>query len=462
MQELTVKRKFGFSIYMIAVIAALGGLLFGLDQGIISGALPFIKNSFHIGTTMQEVVVSSLMVGCVCGVISIRPISQKFGRKKALLISGALFVLASVSSGLSANVEILILSRFFIGISVGIASFVTPIYIAEIAPRQIRGGMIALFQFLIVLGIALAFLVDSALTPFGAWRFMLGSISIPGIIMLIGLFFLPESPRWLMLYGRQKETEKILKRLDRTDEEVKFEINEISQSASEKQSSWKFLRNKNYRKVLYLGIGLQLFQQLCGWVALVYYAPSIFSEMGFKTPESRIWVAFIVCGAFHVLATMLPVFLNDKWGRKKLLYIGVSLNIFSMIMIASLFFFGIDAANWIKYLAVTLLLLFNIGYSISLGPVVWTLCSEIFPLRGRDLGMMTATAANWIGSFFVAQLTLTFMGILGPGWTFIMFAVIGVLTIIFTYMFVPETKGIPLEEIEKALLSGKKLKNIGI
>ncbi|MCP4181359.1 MAG: sugar porter family MFS transporter [bacterium] len=447
---------------MIAVIAALGGLLFGLDQGIISGALPFIKNTFNIGTTYQELVVSSLMVGCVCGVIAIRPISQKFGRKKALIISGILFILASISSGLSIHVYMLIVSRFFIGISVGIASFVTPIYIAEIAPRQIRGGMIALFQFLIVLGIALAFLVDSALTPFGAWRYMLGSISIPGVIMLIGLFFLPESPRWLMLFGRKKESERILKKLNRTDEEVKFEINEISQSAHEKQSSWKFLKNSNYRRVLYLGIGLQLFQQLCGWVALIYYAPTIFSEMGFKTPESRIWVAFFVCGAFHVLATMLPVFLNDKWGRKKLLYIGVSLNIISMIMIGTLFFIGIDVADWVKYLAVALLLLFNIGYSISLGPVVWTLCSEIFPLKGRDLGMMTATAANWIGSFFVAQLTLTIMQILGPAWTFMMFAVIGVLTIIFTYMFVPETKGVPLEEIEKALLSGKKLRNIGL
>lgn len=300
--------------FFVCFLAALAGLLFGLDIGVIAGALPFITDEFQITAHTQEWVVSSMMFGAAVGAVGSGWLSFKLGRKKSLMIGAILFVAGSLFSAAAPNVEVLIISRVLLGLAVGVASYTAPLYLSEIAPEKIRGSMISMYQLMITIGILGAYLSDTAFSYSGAWRWMLGVIIIPAILLLIGVFFLPDSPRWFAAKRRFHDAERVLLRLRDTSAEAKRELDEIRESLQVKQSGWAlFKENSNFRRAVFLGILLQVMQQFTGMNVIMYYAPKIFELAGYTNTTEQMWGTVIV-GLTNVLATFIAIGLVDRWG----------------------------------------------------------------------------------------------------------------------------------------------------
>ncbi len=308
--------------FFVCFLAALAGLLFGSDIGVIAGALPFIADEFQITSHTQEWVVSSMMFGAAVGAVGSGWLSFKLGRKKSLMIGAILFVAGSLFSAAAPNVEVLILSRVLLGLAVGVASYTAPLYLSEIAPEKIRGSMISMYQLMITIGILGAYLSDTAFSYTGAWRWMLGVIIIPAILLLIGVFFLPDSPRWFAAKRRFVDAERVLLRLRDTSAEAKRELDEIRESLQVKQSGWAlFKENSNFRRAVFLGVLLQVMQQFTGMNVIMYYAPKIFELAGYTNTTEQMWGTVIV-GLTNVLATFIAIGLVDRWGRKPTLTLG--------------------------------------------------------------------------------------------------------------------------------------------
>lgn len=463
MSQLTIDRSAksrATMTFFVCFLAALAGLLFGLDIGVIAGALPFITEAFQMTTQEQEWVVSSMMFGAMVGAVSSGWLSFRLGRRYSLLIGAVLFVAGSLLSALSPNVEFLILSRVLLGLAVGIASFTAPLYLSEIAPEHIRGSMISMYQLMITIGILAAFLSDTALSYSGQWRWMLGIITIPAVILFIGVLFLPESPRWLAIKGRIANAEKVLLLLRSTNTEARNELDEIRDSLKIKQSGWAlFTSNKNFRRAVFLGILLQVMQQFTGMNVIMYYAPKIFDLAGYNTIHEQMWGTVIV-GLVNVLATFIAIGLVDRWGRRPTLILGFIVMALGMGSLGLMMHIGIESV-WQQYFSVAVLLMFIIGFAMSAGPLIWVLCSEIQPLKGRDFGITCSTAVNWIANMIVGMTFLTMLNSLGSANTFWVYALLNLAFIFLTLAFIPETKNISLEHIEKNLMEGKPLRMIG-
>ena len=399
--------------FFVCFLAALAGLLFGLDIGVIAGALPFITDEFQISAHTQEWVVSSMMFGAAVGAVGSGWLSFKLGRKKSLMIGAILFVAGSLFSAAAPNVEVLIISRVLLGLAVGVASYTAPLYLSEIAPEKIRGSMISMYQLMITIGILGAYLSDTAFSYSGAWRWMLGVIIIPAILLLIGVFFLPDSPRWFAAKRRFHDAERVLLRLRDTSAEAKNELEEIRESLKVKQSGWAlFKENSNFRRAVFLGVLLQIMQQFTGMNVIMYYAPKIFELAGYTNTTEQMWGTVIV-GLTNVLATFIAIGLVDRWGRKPTL------------------------------------------------TLIWVLCSEIQPLKGRDFGITCSTATNWIANMIVGATFLTMLNTLGNANTFWVYAGLNLFFIVLTIWLVPETKHVSLEHIERNLMKGRPLREIG-
>ena len=480
-KTLSGKLKYKPIVYITGLTAALAGLLFGLDIGVISGALPYIGKEFGSNTIQLENIVSALLWGATFGALISGYFTKKYGRKCTLLIAAIVFALGSLGCSLAPSVKILIGLRFFLGIAVGMASFTAPLYLSEIAPKAIRGSMISMYQLLITIGIVIAFLSDTYFATYanvlghigGHWRVMLGILVIPSIIMFIAVYFLPESPRWLFLKGRKSGANDVLSKIRNTEEEIRSEMDEIEETLKVKQDGFKlFTGNSNFRKVIFLGIGLQIIQQLTGINVVMYYAPKIFEIAGFGTVSEQMWGTVLV-GCVNVLATFIAIAFVDKIGRKPIMYTGFVVMGISMCMVGLMFKTGldshpaIDAAStvaphhFITFAAIAFLLVFIVGFAMSAGPIIWVLCSEIYPLGGRDLGITASTATNWIVNGIVALTFLSLLENFGHGNTFLLYGLLEIVFIIVFLLFVPETKGISLEKIEENLMSGKRLKEIG-
>lgn len=468
-------KKYKPMVYIVAFTAALAGLLFGLDIGVISGALRFIAKQFSATTLQQEWVVSSLLFGAVAGTLMSGFISKKYGRKNTLLLSAVVFSIGALFSSVSTSIGILIGCRVFLGLAVGMASFTAPLYLSEIAPRSIRGALISMYQLMITIGIVLAFLSDTYFSSYfryddvveGHWRIMLGIIVIPAFIMFIGVFFLPESPRWLMLKGKRKRARQVLHRVRATEEEVALELEEIEENLVEEQAGWKmFKSNQYFRKAVYLGIGLQIIQQLTGINVVMYYAPRIFKSAGFASTAEQMW-GTVVVGMVNVLATFIAIAFVDRWGRKPIMYTGFVIMGIAMCVVGLAMPSEADIAAAAghtpatAFVSIAALLVFIIGFAASAGPIIWVICSEIYPLAGRDFGITCSTATNWIVNGVVGLTFLTMLNKFGSTTTFLIYGVIEVLFIVFFLIWVPETKDISLEKIADNLLAGKRLKDIG-
>lgn len=456
-------------VYFIGVTAALAGLLFGLDVGVISGAQHFIEKEFHIGDRQIELIVSALLWGAVFGTLISGILSSHLGRRRTILVSAVIFVLGSLGCAIAPNEHALIAARLFLGVAVGVASFTAPLYLSEVSPQSVRGSMISMYQLMITIGIVLAFLSNTWLASYatfggvtgGHWRIMLGIIAIPAAVMFLGVLFLPESPRWLFLKGRKEHAINVFRRMQLAEDEIEAEVKEIEESTKIKQNGFQMLlQNANFRRVIGLGIGLQIIQQLTGINVVMYYAPKIFALAGFEDVTEQMWGTVIV-GVTNVLATFIAVAFVDRLGRKPIMYAGFVVMGLALLTVGTLFNADIGKNPQLGYPAIAALLVFIVGFAMSAGPIVWIICSEIYPLAGRDLGVTFSTATNWVTNAIVGMTFLTMLSSVGGGNTFLLYGGINALFIIFFIFFVPETKGVSLESIEQKLLGGAPLKKIG-
>lgn len=404
--------------------------------------------------------VSIMMLGAALGALGSGPMSSRLGRKKSLLLSAVLFVVGSVGCAIALNLEVLVISRFILGLAVGVASFTAPLYLSEIAPERIRGSMISLYQLMITIGILAAFLSDTAFSAGGHWRWMLGIITFPAIILFIGVVTLPESPRWLAMKGRSELASKVLMLLRNSDDEARVELDQIRESLQMKQRGWQLFRhNANFRRSTCLGILLQFMQQFTGMTIIMYYAPKIFEIAGFSTTSEQMWCT-VIAGLTNVLATFIAIALVDRWGRKPMLKLGFGVMAICMGTLGYMFHTGISNPAE-QYAAVMVLLIFITGFAMSAGPLIWVLCSEIQPLAGRDFGVTCSTMANWMANMIIGATFLTLIDTVGSAGTFWLYAGLNLFCILLTLWLVPETKNISLEHIEKNLMNGVALRHIG-
>jgi SP family galactose:H+ symporter-like MFS transporter len=441
------------------VLAALAGLMFGLDIGVISGATQFIQNEFAVSDHVIEWIVSSMMLGAALGAAGAGWMSAALGRKRSLTLGAVLFVAGSLLCAFAWSPNTLIMARVVLGLAIGIASFTAPLYLAEVAPEYIRGAMVSLYQLMITIGILVAFLSDTAFSYSGNWRWMLGVIALPGVLFLLGVSLLPDSPRWLMMRGRKEEAREVLRRLRGDPAIVSREAGDIEEQLKTPQRGWHlFLENSNFRRSVGLGVLLQLVQQFTGINVVMYYAPRIFQSMGYDV-AAQMWFTAAV-GLTNVLATFIAIGLVDRWGRKPILYTGFTVMAIGLGVVGTVMHFGIATAGQ-QLLAVAMLLMFIVGFAMSAGPLVWTLCSEVQPLKGRDFGIGASTLTNWTANTVVGATFLTLLNTFGRAETFWLYSALNVLFLFFTYALVPETKGVTLEQIERKLMSGARLRDIG-
>lgn len=440
-------------LFLIAATAALCGLLFGYDTGVISGALLFLKKDFALSVRLQGVVTSAVLAGAAVAAGFSGRLADRFGRRRMVIAVAILFLIASVLTGLAPDVTWLVIGRVLAGVAIGICSYAGPLYISEIAPAMRRGGLVSLNQFLITVGILVSYLTDYLLANGEHWRWMFGVAAIPALILWIGMLVLPESPRWLAQQGRRELARQVLERV-RSREEADVELNTIETHTESGNARWTELFSPQYRPALIIGMGLAIFQQITGINTIIYYAPTIFQLAGFNSAAQSI-LATAGVGAVNVLMTVVSLRLLDRVGRRPLLLTGIAGMIASLTALGFVFQLGSHSAAF-GWLAVVSVMLYVGSFAISLGPIFWLLISEIYPLRVRGVAMGVATMTNWSFNLIVALTFLLLVESLGPSYTFWLYAVVSISSLLFSYSLVPETKGRTLEEIDDEMHHRKR------
>jgi MFS transporter, SP family, galactose:H+ symporter len=443
-------------VQIIAGTAALAGLLFGFDTGVISGAILFIKGAFGLTPFAEEVLVNAALVGAVCGSTLSGRFTDVLGRKRAILITAAIFTVGSILCAVTGNLAILIVGRLAVGVAIGVASYTAPLYIGEMAPPKLRGALVTLNQLAITTGILLAYVVDAVFALSDGWRLMFAFGALPGIVLGLGIAALPESPRWLLLHQHKEEAIKVLTRI-RGTQDVMPEVNDILEHAAPGRGKLADLFSPIVLPVLFFGIALAVIQQITGINTVIYYAPTIFQAAGFHSAESSI-IATAGVGLVNVLMTVVSIPLIDKVGRRPLLLVSLTGMGVSLAALAFGFAIGGEA---LKYIGVLSLAVYIASFAIGLGPVFWLLISEIFPLNVRGQAASVATMANWLSNFIVSLTFLSLLNALGSVRTFVLYAALCVLGVWFCLRFVPETRGVPLESIERDLRARRPLRKLG-
>jgi SP family galactose:H+ symporter-like MFS transporter len=464
----TEARGYKTIVYIICSVAALGGLLFGLDQGFIANSLATLTEHYQFGVQGGEHYSAILATGGIFGALLSGIFARFLGRKKSLVLAGFIFTAASALSALLPPLPLLSACRFALGFAVGIASFIVPLYLSETAPAAIRGSMGTLFQLMITIGIFLialsnVFIARTFVNPATSLPLMFLTVTLFAALMFSGSFILPESPRWLMLKGRREQAITVLRKTLNTQAEIDAEIGEIEEALHGPQGAgFRIIFRGYFFKVLLVGVLLQVFQQLVGINMMIYYSPTIFGYAGMTG-----LLAMMTVPTVNMLFTFPAIHLVEKWGRKKLLYVGAVAMLITMLTSAVAFqsIGSVSDPSLIGGAPKTLLLIsvivYIFGFAVSWGPVVWLVCSEIFPLEGREVGMTITTMVNWTFAGLVMANALTFMNRYGNASIFYLFAGFCVLAIVFVALFVPETKGITLEELEFNLKKGVRLRDLG-
>ena len=459
----TLTNHTGSIAFLLSVssVAALGGFLFGYDTAVISGTIPLVKVKFGLSAVWEGWFVSSALVGCIAGVSVAGVLSDKFGRKKTLLLSALLFCISAIGCAGAPTYTILILYRFLGGIGVGVASMVSPLYISEISPPHIRGRMVTLYQFAITIGILSAYFINALLlglssnpvTTGGAgmmnriiyeevWRGMFGSETLPAMIFFLLLLFIPESPRWLTIRGKESVAEQILGKIA-GGAVAKREISEIKETITMEKEPLKQFLHPGLRLALILGVSIAVLSQLSGINAIIYYGPRILNDAGFKLGDAL--GGQVVIGIVNVLFTLIAIWKIDKLGRRKLLIFGATGAMLSHLVIGFLFFNSLTGG----YLLLIFILFFIACFAFSYGPVTWVILSEIYPTRIRGRAMAIATLSLWAANAVLGQLVPWLLENIKPFGTFWMFAFFCLPIILIAWKVLPETKGKSLEEIEK-------------
>ncbi|KAI4365546.1 hypothetical protein MLD38_021523 [Melastoma candidum] len=443
----------------LTVIAGIGGLLFGYDTGVISGALLYIKDDFEAvasSSFLQETIVSMALVGAMFGAATGGWINDVFGRKKATLLADVVFAVGSVAMAAAPDAYVLIIGRLLVGLGVGVASVTAPVYIAEASPSEIRGGLVSTNVLMITGGQFLSYLVNLAFTEVpGTWRWMLGVSGVPAVVQFGLMLYLPESPRWLYMKGDKTKAIAVLSKIyapARLEDEIEYLSSQLAEEYQRKKTSryMDVFKSKELRLAFLAGAGLQAFQQFTGINTVMYYSPTIVQLAGFRSNQLALLLSLVVA-AMNAAGTVVGIYLIDHVGRKKLAVASLVGVVASLVILSGAFFAeSADASSgiygWVAVLGLALYIAF---FSPGMGPVPWTVNSEIYPEAYRGIcGGMSATV-NWVSNLIVAQTFLSIADSIGTGPTFLILAGIAVVAIIFVLAFVPETKGLTFEEVEK-------------
>ncbi len=455
-----IKSQHSF-LYVIfaSIIAGMSGILFGYDTGVISGALIFLKKDFVINPNQEGIIVSILLFGAAIGALGVSKIADKVGRKKLLIITGVLFILGTYGLAKSSTINELYIYRFILGLSIGIASFAAPNYISEIAPSHLRGRLVSFFQLAIVIGILLTYIVNYYLaTSTNPWREMFLYGTIPAIILLIGLFFMPDSPRWLLSQGKEEAAIKSLRKLRGNKFQNELEEIKATLNLEHNKSNWNELFNKKNLPIIAIAIIIMFFQQLSGINAIIYYAPKIFLYAGLGINNS--FLSTILVGLVNLISTIIGLLLLDKLGRRPLMIGGSLLMAVALAMVALTF--HENMSNVESMIGVGSILTYIFAFAISTGLFGWLIISEIFPLSVRGEGAAIGATANWIFNIMVSFSFPVLLNIFGINIIFAFFAVVCLISFWYCIKYLPETKGISLETIENHLLQGVKSRNLGV
>jgi sugar porter (SP) family MFS transporter len=441
----------------ITIAAALAGLLFGYDAGIISGAMLFIKKTFTLSAMQQGLIVSGVPFGALVSSLLSGKLNDALGRKKNLLITAVIFFVGSAICAMAPNENALVIGRLFMGVAIGIGSFSAPLYIAEISEQRFRGALVTLNQLAIVIGILLAYVVNYAFSQSGLWRDMLGGGMLPAVLLFVAALLLPESPRWLIAKGRFSVAEKVLIKIHK--HRAQEELANIKEVVNFEGSQGKVNPWHDFSKVLWLGILVSILTQAVGINAIIYYAPSIFQLTGFSHNTAAIFATMGV-GLVNVIFTIFAVRFLDKYGRRPLLLVGVVGIVISLVILVVAFAIGVHstALAWVVFAS---MILFIACQAIGTGPACWLIPSEIFPINIRGLGMGLSVACNWGANVVVAFFFPVVLHAWGASGSFGCFLVIALVALVYFYRYVPETKGISLEQIEKNLYLGKRTRDLG-
>lgn len=428
---------------------ALGGLLFGYDLGVVAGALLFVTPELGLNDWEAGAITSSLVVGAMFSAVACGSLTDRYGRRPVVLLSAVLFTIGAVGAGIAPDFWWIVVSRLVMGLAVGAASVNVPVYLAEIAPASARGALSGLNQLMISSGILLAYLVNVALEPFGAWRWMFGIAAVPSVLLFIGAYWQPESPRWLVRKGREDEARTVLSR-SRSPAELEVELAEIRSvnEADRHQLGFReLLAQPKLRRLLFIGASLALLQQIIGINTIIYYAPTVLTDLGFADSAAILTNAGL--GVLTVVVTVVMLLLVDRIGRRVPLIFGAIGMTLCMVMLAVVFLgdFAGDAGGWA---AIASLAVFKICFSLSWGGMVWIMLGEMFPLRVRGVAMGAATLCNWVGNFVISMFFPVLLAVFSGG-VFLVFAGVGVVAAVFAAVMIPETRGRSLEQIEGEL-----------
>jgi SP family galactose:H+ symporter-like MFS transporter len=440
----------GRAVVWTAAITALGGLLFGYDTGVVSGALLFLHTSFgNVSSFDKELVTGLLLVGAAVGAFGSGRLSDSIGRRRVILTAG-IFVVGVLGAALSPTLWFLIVTRFVIGLAVGSASMAVPLYISEVAPPRVRGALVSFTQLALTTGILVAFLVDYALISSADWRLMFGLAAIPAVLLFVGMLTQAESPVWLVTHGRIADARKVLTRVRSEDHDVEAELEEIS-SLTNDRVSYRELLEPGVRKLVVIGVLLAVFQQITGINTVIYYAPTLLHQAGFGNSASLL--ANVGNGIVNVAMTVFAIRLIDKVGRRVLLLTGTIGMAIALLVLASTFALGGDTlGHTASIVAVVSLVVYTGSFAIGLGPVFWLLISEIYPARIRGKSMSIATIANWGANFVVAVTFLTLLNAISNAGTFFLMGFLSLVAVAYFWRKVPETEGLTLEEIEREMV----------
>ena len=460
----------GYLVFL-SVVAALGGFLFGYDTAVISGTIAQVTEQFGLDALQQGWYVGCALIGSIIGVLFAGILSDKFGRKSTMILSAILFSTSAIGCAVSTDFNQLVIYRIIGGVGIGVVSIISPLYISEVAVAQYRGRLVSLYQLAVTIGFLGAYLVNYQLLGYSmsnpdvstgwwnlvfvseVWRGMLGMETLPAIMFFIIIFFIPESPRWLILKGKEEKATNILERIYTSSKEALFQLTETkSVLSSESKSEWKLLLQPGIRKAVIIGVCIAVLGQFMGVNAVLFYGPSIFENAGLSGGDSLFYQVLV--GLVNTLTTVLALVIIDKVGRKKLVYYGVSGMVISLVLIATYFIYG---ESW--GISSIFLLIFFLFYvfccAVSICAVVFVLLSEMYPTRVRGLAMSIAGFALWIGTYLIGQLTPWMLQNLTPAGTFILFAIMCVPYMLIVWKLVPETTGKCLDEIERYWMKNK-------
>jgi MFS transporter, SP family, galactose:H+ symporter len=477
------------NVLLIAIIAATGGLLFGFDTGVISGALPFLKDNWALDDRSVALLTTGVLFGAVIGALFSGRLADRLGRKKMIIVNALIFAVGAVGCGYSSSIGTLIAMRVLVGIAIGITSYVVPMYIAEISPVAHRGMLVTLNQLMITIGLLASYIADylfSNNADPGSWRAMFLVGTVPALVLLVGMFFLPETSRWLISKGRFKEGRKVLEQMeeqglvDITFEEIRRDLEYGGRLAGApggrlvgtvtrgvgaqtsgvgardvgaRATGWREVLQPWLRPALIITVGIFFFQQFSGVNTIIYYSPIIFKMAGITGNSASILPA-IVIGIVNVAACFISVLYLDKVGRRRLYLIGISGMIPSLVLAGVCFFFRDRLGSSLIYLSVGSIVCFIFFINISLSPLGWLLISEIYPTSARSVGMSIGSLSHWGFNAIIAFTFLRMVNGLGLAATFWVYAAVCVVGLVWGYYYIPETKGKSLEEIEEYWRAG--------